>query len=629
MSIVNFRNLRGIVILLSVVIGVASTIATGGGGGSSDSPGGTADTDPTLAITTTNGEDVSSAVVIAIGVSFDLGDLTGDDLIAQAAGHSLNLSGLKSLGPVYLQLASPFSGVVENCAIEGIVDVTITASNPNAPTVGDQIVAIFDTCDDNDGYVISGTVDLTIAELQGDLNSDVFLIGFDVILTDIVVTEGTETVTSEGTFTLTIDSLDFPAVKTSLVGDELQFGAGGEVITMIDFDHSLTVDIGVIPDTKLAEVFGRLVSQVLGGSVDYETITPIQAIGDFDPHTGEMLITGADGSSVRIIIVDSANITLEIDTNGDGVIDQYVETSWAALNNQNAPDGEASLISSSTAPTVAREVFNGVTGFGLVTVTGGNQFISTAVFGQIQQQAVSGDFDLLAIDCASGGSANVSGSISTAGTFSPNDELSATFTACSRSNEVLNGEIDVVVGSFVQSAGNAFLVTGTVSQTDLKRTIGGSCYWGTGTFDTSYDSFYSTAGTVNVSNSASSFAVSAGGRTQNLSDATANADVTVGQQFPIISRESSGNITSEDLNGSFSYESISPAVFHLDDDSGTGPYSGELLVTASDDSNMRMVAVDEYNVRLDIDVDGDSIVDEEIATTWATLGYGNVFGICD
>ena len=59
-----------------------------------------------------------------------------------------------------------------------------------------------------------------------------------------------------------------------------------------------------------------------------------------------------------------------------------------------------------------------------------------------------------------------------------------------------------------------------------------------------------------------------------------------------------------------------------DDDPTTGPYSGVLQVTAADNSSMRMVAIDEFNLRIDLDFEGDSVIDESISTTWAELGSG-------
>ena len=80
-----------------------------------------------------------------------------------------------------------------------------------------------------------------------------------------------------------------------------------------------------------------------------------------------------------------------------------------------------------------------------------------------------------------------------------------------------------------------------------------------------------------------------------------------------------------DISGTFSYQSVVPDEFLSDTDSATGPYTGELLVTAADNSSMRMVAVDEFNVRLDLDFNGDGVIDQSIPTTYATLGYGEWF----
>jgi hypothetical protein len=622
------NSLRYFAIVLLFVIGIASIIATGGSG-ADGSFGQQPVTDTRIAITAANGEDISSAVVIAIGVSFDLGEITDIALMEQAAGDSSNLFGLKGMPKLYAKSSNPLAYAPKGCAIGGIVDVTITVADPNVPTIGDQVVAVFDSCDDNLGFIISGTIDLTISAVQGDLNTDVFLIGFNVILTDISITQASDTVTADGGFTLTLDALDFPVMTMTMTGKELQFGDAGDLITLSNFDHFLTVDSGVVPDVKLAEASGRLDSQVLGGSIDYDTTTSIEASGDNDPHTGVILVSGSGGSSVRIVIVDSTSVTLEIDTNGDGVVDQYIDTSWAALSQQTGAGGETSSVNTSTAPIIAREVFNGVSGFGSVTVTAGGQFSPTAVFGQLRQQTVSGNFGPLTVDCMASGTAELSGSIATAGTFTANDQLGATFTNCVRGGEELDRRLDVVVNSFADTPGDGYLVTATATETDMLRFIGGSCYSGTGTFDTSYDFVYTTAGSVQAQSSANTFVVWSGGRTQTLHDALVSTQITVGQQPVTVTRASSGTITSEDLVGSFAYESVTPDVFLLDNQSTTGPYSGELLIKASDGSTMTMVALNDFNVRLDLDFNGDSITDEQIMTTWAILGYGNTFGLCE
>jgi hypothetical protein len=329
MTTVNFSGLRTLAIAALMAAGIVTTIATGGGGGSSDG-GFEPDTSPTLNVTADNGLDVATAVIVAVGLSYDLGDITGGNVAAGGGDVQSGDTVSKLAGNFYKTLLPGIQQALENCASGGTVDVTVTQANVNTITVGDRIVAVFVDCDDGLGYVISGTVDIRIAAIQGDILTDVFLLGMDVLMTDIVVTEGTSVMTAEGDFTLTLDSLDFPVLRTSLSGDDLQLGSDGEAVTLTSFDHALEID--AVTTALVANVLGRLDSTTLGGSVDYQTLVSIEATGDNDPHIGELLITGADNSSVRIVIVDSSQVRLEIDQNGDGTVDEFIDTTWAELN---------------------------------------------------------------------------------------------------------------------------------------------------------------------------------------------------------------------------------------------------------------------------------------------------------
>lgn len=617
MTTVNDRGLRYFAIAALLAVGIITTIATGGGGSDGVTP--PAPVGPTLNITADNGSDAASAVVIAIGLSFDVGDITGGNVSAQPVGDLLSPPLSKGVAGMFKSVPPAVLQAPESCATSGTVDVSVTQANINTITVGDRIVAVFLDCDDGLGYVISGTVDLTIAAIQGDLFTEVFLLGMDVVMTDIVVTEGASIMTAAGDFSLTLDSLDFPAVRMSLSGGELQLGSDGEVVSLTDFDHALQIDS--VTTALVATVLGRLDSSTLGGSVDYETLVAIEAIGDNDPHVGEILITGAADSSVRIVIIDSSHIQLEIDENGDGTVDAFIDTTWAELNGRQAPPVTDSTINSETAPILAREVFNAVTGFGSVTITAGAQFAPVAVFGQVDAMAVSGNFTALQIPCALSGSATVSGFKAATGTYSNGDSLDATFDACIRGGEKLDGSMGLSISSFAETPADAYVVSATVVESSLRRVFGGGCFSGIGTFDTNYDFMFTSTGFIYANSSTADFNVWAGGRSQQLAGASVSAQIAAGQQPVVVTRESSGVMTSPDLTGSFSYQSIVADEFYSDDDGTTGPYAGELLVTAADNSSMRMVAVDELNVRLDLDFNGDSLIDQSIPTTYATLGY--------
>ncbi len=618
MNAVMKKGLRYFAIAVLLAAGIATTVATGGGG----SGGGVAPpppTEATLNITAENGSDVATAVVTAIGLSFDLGDITGGNISARPGEIQLSAPVYKGAANLYKNLLPGLQQALENCANGGTVDVTITQANVNTITVGDRILAVFIDCDDGLGYVISGTVDMTIAAIQGDILTEVFLLGMNVVLTDVVITEGQTTMTAGGDFTLTLDSLDFPVIRMSLSGDDLQLGSDGEDLTLTDFDHALQIDIGITPEALVANVLGRLDSSTLGGSVDYETPTDIEAVGDDDPHVGEILITGADGSTVRIVIVDNSSIQLEIDENGDGTVDAFIDTTWAELNGRTPITG--SVITRENAPILAREVYNAVTGFGSLTITAGGQFVPVAPFGLLDAMDVMGAFEALPIGCNVSGTATVSGFKAVTNTYSSGDSLDAAFDACTRGSEKLDGSMALSIASFDETPGDAYIISARVDYSSLRRVFGGACFSGVGTFETNHDFMFTTTGLVYANSSTADFNVWAGGRSQQLTGASVSAQITVGQQPVVVSRSSSGVMAGTDLAGSFSYQSITPDEFYADDDATTGPYTGELLVTAADNSSMRMVAIDEFNVRLDLDFNGDGVVDQSIPTTYATLGY--------
>ncbi len=621
MTTVNYRGLRIFAIATLMAVGIVTTIATGGGGGSGSVTPPPPPTGATLNITVDNGLDVATAVIVAIGLSFDLGDITDQNIAAGPGDVALLAPVAKGTANFYKNLLPGIQQALENCVNGGTVDVTVTQANVNTITVGDRIVAVFVDCDDGLGYVISGTVDITIAAVQGDILTNIFLLGMDIVMTDIVITEGASTMTADGDFTLTLDSLNFPRTRMSLSGSELEVGSDDMIVTLADFDHALQLDFGAYPglEVVVADVSGRLTSSLLGGSVDYETTLSIEAVGDDDPYVGEILITGADDSSVRIVIIDSSHVRLEIDENGDGTVDAFVDTTWAELNGRAPITGSA--ITSVNAPILAREVFNAVTGFGSVTVTAGAQFVPVAPFGLLDALDVIGTFQALPIGCNLSGTATLSGFKTVNNTYSSGDSLDATFDACTRGGEKLDGSMSLSIASFDETPGDAYVVSATVVESSLRRVFGGACFAGTGTFDTNYDFVFTTTGFIYANSSSADFNVWAGGRSQQLTVPSVSAQITVGQQPVVVTRTSSGVMTSPDLAGSFSYLSVIPDEFYADNDGTTGPYAGELLVTAADNSSMRMVAVDEFNLRLDLDFNGDSMIDQSIPTTYATLGY--------
>jgi hypothetical protein len=62
--------------------------------------------------------------------------------------------------------------------------------------------------------------------------------------------------------------------------------------------------------------------------------TPVQFTGfDVDfPSTGELLVSG-NNSSVRLVALDNVNVRIDLDNDGNGTVDESIQTTWLALAN--------------------------------------------------------------------------------------------------------------------------------------------------------------------------------------------------------------------------------------------------------------------------------------------------------
>jgi hypothetical protein len=324
------RGYRGFAIAILLAAGVVMIIPAG-----CDSSGnGTAEQGPTLSITAENGEDVAATLVKALGVSFDLGEIPGEDFPITIAGTPRVEygTGVSSNLLSKLQASEPLAA--QSCPSGGIVDITTTVSDPNAFSVGDRIVAVFESCGDVEGVSITGTVDLTIAAIDGDLSTDVYQLGLDVRFVDIVMSDGESEVNANADFRLTLDSLSYPKYAMSLRGDVLELDSGTETIALTGFRHFVSFDDNFAPTSVQARVSGRLNSSRLNGVIDYFTERDISASGDTVPNTGRLFVYGGSLTSMRIAINSATDIKLEIDENGDGGIDAYISTTWAKLTGQ-------------------------------------------------------------------------------------------------------------------------------------------------------------------------------------------------------------------------------------------------------------------------------------------------------
>ena len=345
------RLLRVLFAFALMVTGVVSTVGSGGGGndgiGNVDFVGCCSNLPPPLpppepGITIDNAPDASATVVQAITQLIDVAAIIGGETLPNPPAAPDLLSS-HSKFELIARVAATGEDVTVPCAVSGTVRARGIPDNaPASLSAGDQFDLVFDACDDGDGYTLDGRLaQVLVRELEGDPRTDVFRIRYEFLALFTAGTYSYFTSSSQTGFILDWDSLAFPViVLTATPGDQLilnsyadNYYAGYFWSSEQAGKHSLTVNADVsIPATLVDARASVMRSDVLGGLVSYEVIVPLQAPDGQDPESGEILISaGAGHGSVRLVIESSAPVRLEIDSDDDGLVDDYQYTTWSAL----------------------------------------------------------------------------------------------------------------------------------------------------------------------------------------------------------------------------------------------------------------------------------------------------------
>jgi hypothetical protein len=177
---------------------------------------------------------------------------------------------------------------------------------------------------------VNGIYDIVINSFSGDLlqglvdlNATVTFDGFDVM-------EGSDMTSLNGVFALDLDTNMPPMTNVSVSGASVSVSDNTHSATLSDFQTDVAHDGRVIPEAYTSAASGTLTSTLFEGAVNYSTPVSFQGFAGQYPYQGELLVTGADGSSARLVALDNMNVRLEIDPgDGSGIVTQ--ETTWGAV----------------------------------------------------------------------------------------------------------------------------------------------------------------------------------------------------------------------------------------------------------------------------------------------------------
>ena len=196
-------------------------------------------------------------------------------------------------------------------------------------------------------------------------------------------------------------------------------------------------------------------------------------------------------------------------------------------------------------------------------------------------------------------------------TLTPGDFIDSVYTDCDEgTGEIVNGVVRMTVDAFVGDlALGVYDLTATFVLTGLRVTTATDDLTSSGTVTVALDTTMLPA--IAASISGSSLTTDGNTDSETLTNFEAVQTVDAGLQPAPYTMSSSGTLDSSVLGGVINYST--PEIFRGFDFDFPG--SGEFLVT-SGTSSLRLIALDNVNVRIEINNDG---VIEIIDTTWAAL----------
>ena len=335
---------------LSILV-AASTLAfltaCGGGGGDSapvNPPGSSV-----LAITSTNQSSVARVgVSSALSVSMAEGALGSGGSISAAAAtrahamsaivrHALESASRKAVASVGTHAAAVNSST-DNCAAGGTVTESLDDKDGNQQvTAGDVITTTFAQCRLSATDIIDGAVVITVTTTPV-VNATSSQFAASAQFQALAVTADSASYTIAGLAAVTESDDD----TTSLTHDTVTVGAGGLQVAIAStaWNDTLKLGQGLVvttvagydANTASVTVAGTLSSNSLGGQVTIATPVALAGVGtDAYPSSGQMIITGASGSTLRLTVLDNTQVKLELDADGNGSYETTSTVAWTAL----------------------------------------------------------------------------------------------------------------------------------------------------------------------------------------------------------------------------------------------------------------------------------------------------------
>lgn len=291
----------------------------------------------------------ASIALLACTVACGGGD--GDGLaLTQANAQRIATDGVETSDMLesMSELVEDFDDVIENQTALQVLCTSGTMSqniNDVAPlnqiSTGDSITFSFNNCtmEDDDGEVtFNGSLSLFVEEVTNGPVEGAFSYRVSFLFNGLTVTVENALLLVDGGFSVQNSSTDGVNLKSVISGSRYsalaQFGPFAIQRTVSDFE--LDRNINTQTDDYWFSYDAQFSGTGIGGTVYFKTTTDFAGNDDDDPSSGQLEVTSNGDGKITVVALDSNNVQLLVDEDGDGTPEYTINTTWDVLNDEES-----------------------------------------------------------------------------------------------------------------------------------------------------------------------------------------------------------------------------------------------------------------------------------------------------
>lgn len=238
--------------------------------------------------------------------------------------------------------ASTLTGVVQtdsySCSFGGSVTVSVSdTDNDNLVSAGDSATITGANCAEPEG-TFTGALGLTITSLSGIYDSTSYKAGIALSFNNLTVSNPQYSASLNGSLSLNDNNSGPYSRSQTFASSSLTVSASYGSVLRTRSLSAYSATVTRVPDAVYVYLDRYSASGVLSSSalasqsISFSTSADFVArAGDIYPYSGAFVIGGAGNSRLRLNVLSSSQLTLELDANGDGNFEGSSIVNWNTL----------------------------------------------------------------------------------------------------------------------------------------------------------------------------------------------------------------------------------------------------------------------------------------------------------